>query len=61
MITAISSNIPHYEVFSERFPRYIAIFIDKDFFEEQLSQYSMVKHVYFNGTSIPLPTGFLNT
>lgn len=60
-ILALSPNIPHNEIFSDRFPRYIALFIDKEFFEEQLCQYPMVSNVYFKGDFIPEPPGFLHT
>ena len=40
LFCAMSPNIPHEESISETFTRYIAIFIDKKFFENQLSYYT---------------------
>ncbi|MCF0148149.1 MAG: helix-turn-helix transcriptional regulator [Clostridium sp.] len=61
MITALSPNISHYEIFNGKFIRYIAIFIEKEFFEEQLGQYPIEKDIYYNGDYITLPQGFLDT
>jgi len=40
-ICAISPDIPHHEISSDDFSRYIAIFVDKSFFESQLKVYSI--------------------
>lgn len=61
MITAISPNISHYEMFNGKFIRYIAIFIEKEFFEEQLSQYPIEADIYYNGSYITFPKGLLDT
>lgn len=60
-IMALSPNIRHHEIFSDRFPRYIAIFIAKDFFEEQMNQYPMISDIYLDGILIPEPPSFLHT
>lgn len=61
MITAISPDISHYEIFNGKFIRYIAIFINKEFFEEQLREYPMAKNIFYNGDYISFPQGFLDT
>lgn len=48
-ILALSPGIPHHEVFLNRPPRYLAILINKDFFEEQLFQYPLARNVVFRG------------
>ncbi|BAE86575.1 hypothetical protein DSY4786 [Desulfitobacterium hafniense Y51] len=58
-IMALSPNIPHNEIFTDRFPRYIAIFIDKEFFEDQLNQYAIVPNIFLQGDFFPVPPGFL--
>lgn len=58
-LLALAPNTPHNEVITDRFPRYIAIFIDKLFFEEQLDHYPITEDIYFGGF-IPIPPSFLN-
>jgi hypothetical protein len=48
-ILALSPGIPHHEVFLNRLPRYLAIFINKEFFEEQLLQYPLIQNMIFRG------------
>lgn len=43
LVTCISPEIPHEEKISDEFNRYIALFIDKDFFDSILSIYSPKK------------------
>lgn len=48
LCSAMSPDIPHEESVSENFHPYIAIFIDKDFFETQLSLYTKnIEKEYF--------------
>ena len=61
MLLALSPDIPHKEVPADRFPRYIAIFIDKDFFSEQLSQYHKTHDIFFNGDFIPIQPNLMVT
>lgn len=59
MLTAFSPSTVHREIYSEHSPRYIAIFIAKDFFEDQLKRYDLEKIPVFRGDSIQVPQGFL--
>lgn len=61
MLLALSPDIPHKEVVADRFPRYIAIFIEKMFFAEQLNQYPETQDVYFSGDFIPIPPNLMAT
>jgi len=61
MLLVISPNVLHKEIIVNKFPRYIAIFIDKQFFEEQMCQYSMKRTLDFDVNLIPLPNNFLAT
>lgn len=61
MLLALSPDLPHKEVLADRFPRYIAIFIDKDFFAEQLSQYPGTHDIFFNGDFIPIQPNLMVT
>lgn len=49
----IPPNMHHKEIIKNNFLRYIAIFIDKDFFEEQLHQYSMKEFNDYDFVKIP--------
>ncbi|MBI1911326.1 MAG: helix-turn-helix transcriptional regulator [Deltaproteobacteria bacterium] len=46
---ALSPGIPHHELQSDSRPRYIAVFIEKAFFEKQLSDYKVEGDVSFQG------------
>lgn len=46
---ALSPEIPHHELPSDYPPRYIAIFINKEFFEKQLREYPVRGDVIFRG------------
>ncbi|AFS79624.1 transcriptional regulator, AraC family [Gottschalkia acidurici 9a] len=59
-LQALSPNIPHHEVLDEGFNRYIAIFIDKDFFELQLEEYSVKDNLLFNGESYSLSPNLIS-
>ncbi len=48
-IFCLSPGIAHQELPSDFPPRYIAIMIEKAFFERQLSFYARGKEIYFNG------------
>jgi AraC-like DNA-binding protein len=48
-LMALSPDIPHHELPSDSLPRYIAIFIHRDFFEKELSQYPVNQALLFNG------------
>ncbi len=61
MLLALSPDIPHKEVVADRFPRYVAIFIDKIFFDEQLNQYPRTNNLYFNGDLIPITPNLMAT
>jgi len=54
-ILALSPGIPHHEVFFGRYPRYLAIFIEKDFFEEQLPVYPAAQNIIFHGALYDCP------
>lgn len=55
-LSALSPGIAHHEIFSEQPPRYAAVFINKDFFEAELSQYPVGRAKVFYGESYePLP------
>lgn len=60
-LLAISPNVLHKEIIANHFPRYIAISIDKQFFEEQIGQYSMNRTLDFDVGFIPIPPNFLTT
>lgn len=48
IVTCISPEIPHEEKISDEFNRYIALFIDKDFFHSIFSMYSSNKFSYYS-------------
>lgn len=48
-VFALSPGIAHHELPSDTPPRYIAIFIEKDFFEKELSYYTPKDDISFNG------------
>jgi len=58
-IFALSPGIPHQELASDFPPRYIAIMIDKSFFERQLSFYAEKKPVQFDGEVYDAAPGLL--
>ncbi len=51
---ALSPDIPHHECPSDFIPRYIAIFIAKDLFEKELSQYPINQDILFNGVDFQI-------
>ncbi len=48
-LLALSPGIPHHELSSDYPPRYIAIFINKGYFEKQLQEYPVKGDVIFRG------------
>jgi AraC family transcriptional regulator len=48
-ISAMSPDIPHHEVLTGNFARYIAIMIDKEYFESELSSYPIQADQTFKG------------
>lgn len=56
---SLSPNIVHHECPSDYPPRYIAIFIDKGFFEKQLSQYQIKQDILFHGESYDVAQNLL--
>ncbi len=59
MIFALSPDIVHHELPSDYPPRYIAIFIVKEFFEEQLYQYPGDQGTVFHGDLYKAPAALL--
>lgn len=55
----ISPNVLHKEIIGSHFPRYIVIYIEKEFFQEQMNQYSISKTFDFDTDFIPRPPDFL--
>lgn len=55
----ISPNVPHKEIIRSHFPRYIVIYIEKQFFQEQMNQYSINRTFDFDADFIPMPPNFL--
>lgn len=53
-IQCISPEIPHHEITEGDFPRYIVIFIEKEFFERQFQKYAQDLQV-FTGQSYGIP------
>jgi len=53
-LSAISPDITHHEVLTGNFARYIAILIDKEFFEQQLDEYSIQVKKVFNAESFDI-------
>ena len=49
------------EILADRFPRYIAIFIEKEYLEGIAALYGTTDQLNFRGEYIPLPGNFLNT
>lgn len=58
-LLALSPQIAHKEIIADRFPRYVAIFIEKDFFEKQISFYPFQETPHFGGQFLPIPQNFL--
>jgi AraC-like DNA-binding protein len=56
---ALSPDIVHHEAPSDYPPRYIAVFIDKGFFEKQLSQYPIKQGTVFHGESYDVAPNLL--
>ncbi len=48
-ILAISPDVAHHEIQSGEFSRYVAVFVDKSFFESQLKIYSTNEDASFKG------------
>ncbi|WFD08883.1 response regulator transcription factor [Tepidibacter hydrothermalis] len=57
-LIAISPFIVHQEIYLDHSPRYIAIFIDKEFFDSQLKEYNLEEIKTFKGDFIQIPQGF---
>lgn len=60
-IFALKPDIPHQELPSDSPPRYIAIFINRNFFEKQSSFYSARNDISSSGVSFDQPTQLLPT
>lgn len=60
-IFALRPDIPHQELPSDSPPRYIAIFINRNFFEKQSTFYSLRKDIIPNGVSFDQPAQLLPT
>jgi AraC family transcriptional regulator len=58
-VFALAPGITHQELPSDLPPRYIAILIDKDFFEAQRSLYSVQKNTIFRGEFHEVPSDLL--
>ncbi len=58
-IFALKPDIPHQELPSDSPPRYIAIFINRNFFEKQSSFYSLRMDISPNGASFDQPSQLL--
>jgi AraC family transcriptional regulator len=56
---ALSPDIAHHELPSDSPPRYIAVLIDRIFFEEQLQQYPLGKKISFCGECFSAPPSLL--
>ncbi len=48
-LMALAPGLEHHELPADAPPRYIAIFIDRDFFEKRLSDYPLKKGIAFRG------------
>lgn len=59
LVLAISPQIQHEEEQTDQFKRYVAMMIDKDFFEAQFSIYSPVPPVPFCWKQFSLPQEFM--
>lgn len=59
MIFALSPDIVHHELPSGYPPRYIAVFVAKEFFDEQLYQYPVSKGTLFHGDLYKAPAALL--
>lgn len=57
-VFALSPGIPHHELPSESPPRYIAVFISKGFFENQLKHYAS-RNIYFKCESFDAGPGLM--
>jgi len=58
-ILALSPGIRHHELDSDLPPRYVAIFIDRIFFKQQLSHYPVEQDIRFRGDHCDAPPGLL--
>ncbi len=58
-LLALSPGIMHNELPSEMPPRYIAVLIDRDFFESQLAEYQPDREIIFNAEFYDVPKKFL--
>ncbi len=59
-VLALSPGLPHQELPSEEPPRYIAVMISRQFFEEQYRFYSRKKPGVFRGTFLDPAEGFVH-
>ena len=58
-IFCLSPDIPHHELPSEFPPRYIAIFINRNFFKRQLAMYKVKQNIRFTGEFYPVSQSLL--
>lgn len=58
-LLALSPDIPHHELPSDSPPRYIAIFVDRDFFDKLLRSYPMGQNKRFEGVHFDAPADLL--
>jgi len=58
-ISAFSPDVPHHELPSDFPPRYAAIMINRDVFEERLSSYEGWDKAVFRGEMFGVPRGFM--
>lgn len=59
-IQAVSPWIPHHEVALDSLPRYIAVFIQFEFFKSQLAHYSVEQNTEFRGVCYNADTNLLS-
>ncbi len=52
-ICAFGPEIPHEEIMEDQFKTYFAVFIDKNFYENQMNQYKNIKNIIFQGDYFP--------
>ncbi len=60
-ICAFSPDIPHEEIIEDQFRSYLAILIDRDFYENEFKHYQEYQPVTFKGDFYPANEAILNT
>ncbi len=60
-ICAFSPDIPHEEIMEDQFRSYIAVLINRNFFENELKQYTNYQPIVFKGDYYPANESILNT